>query len=105
MTSEKGSALKGKHVLPLDLDRELFNEICTLWATPCEHVSSGMCEQRRPRSASGSTQSDQAPEVIKLFFMLNSAEHEIISSNKYENANNSWHFHFISRENLMLSYV
>ena len=25
------------------------------------------------------------PEVIKLFFMLNSAEHEIISANKYEN--------------------
>ena len=33
------------------------------------------------------------PEVIKLFFMLNSAEHEIFSANKYENANNSWHFH------------
>ena len=27
------------------------------------------------------------------FFMLNSAEHEIFSSNKYENANNGWHFH------------
>ena len=27
------------------------------------------------------------------FFMLNSAEHEIFSANKYENANNSWHFH------------
>ena len=25
--------------------------------------------------------------------MLNSAEHEIFSANKYENANNSWHFH------------
>ena len=30
---------------------------------------------------------------IKLFFMLNSAEHEIFAANKYENANNSWHFH------------
>ena len=30
----------------------------------------------------------------KSFFMLNSAEHEIFSGNKYENANNSsWHFH------------
>ena len=30
---------------------------------------------------------------LKTFFMLNSAEHEIFSVNKYENANNSWHFH------------
>ena len=29
----------------------------------------------------------------KTFFMLNSAEYEIFSANKYENANNSWHFH------------
>ena len=28
------------------------------------------------------------PEVIKPFFMLNSAKHEIFSANKYENANN-----------------
>ena len=27
------------------------------------------------------------------FFMLNSAEHEIFSANKYENASNNWHFH------------
>ena len=33
------------------------------------------------------------PKVIKPFFMLNSAEHNIFSANKYENANNSWHFH------------
>ena len=32
-------------------------------------------------------------EVIKLYFMLNSAEHEISSANKYENADNSLHFH------------
>ena len=25
--------------------------------------------------------------------MLNSVEHEFFSVNKYENANNSWHFH------------
>ena len=33
------------------------------------------------------------PWGYKTFFMLNSAEHEIFSANKYENANNSWHFH------------
>ena len=57
------------------------------------------------------------PEVIKLFscsthlsmkfvlhinlkllilansFLLNIAGHEIFSANRYENANNSWHFH------------
>ena len=33
------------------------------------------------------------PEIIKRFFMLNSAEYEIFSAYKYENANNSWHFH------------
>ena len=31
--------------------------------------------------------------------MLNSAEHEIISANKYENANSSWHFHIYSQWN------
>ena len=31
------------------------------------------------------------PEVV-TFFMLNSADHEIFPANKYENANNSWHF-------------
>ena len=60
---------------------------------------------------------ESGPEVIKLFscsthlrmkfvllinrklltiansFLLNIAEHEIFSANKYENANNSWHFH------------
>ena len=43
--------------------------------------------------------SDQtAPNVIsphgfKTFFVLHSAEHEIFSANKYENANNCWYFH------------
>ena len=32
------------------------------------------------------------PGVIKLFFMLNSDEHEIFYANKYENASNSWHY-------------
>ena len=31
--------------------------------------------------------------------MLNSAEHEIFSANKYENANNSWHFHIYEQRN------
>ena len=39
------------------------------------------------------------------FFMLNSAELEIFSTNKYENANNIGIFIFISREMFMLSYV
>ena len=30
---------------------------------------------------------------VKNLFHVNSAEHEISSANKYENANNSWHFH------------
>ena len=34
----------------------------------------------------------KVPEVIKKIFMPDSAEHEIFSTNKYENANNSWHF-------------
>ena len=33
------------------------------------------------------------PRDYKTFIMLNSAEHETFSANKYENANNSWHFH------------
>ena len=31
------------------------------------------------------------PRGYKICFMLNSAEHEMFSANKYENAN-SWHF-------------
>ena len=31
--------------------------------------------------------------TIANSFMLNIAEHVISSANKYENANNSWHFH------------
>ena len=31
--------------------------------------------------------------IIPNVFLLNIAEHEIFSANKYENANNSWHFH------------
>ena len=32
--------------------------------------------------------------------MLNSAEHEIFSANKYENANNCWHFHIYKQSNV-----
>ena len=32
--------------------------------------------------------------------MLNSAEHEIFSANKYENANNNWHFHIYKPRNV-----
>ena len=35
------------------------------------------------------------PRGYKTFFMLNLAEYKIFSANKYENANNSWHFHII----------
>ena len=38
-------------------------------------------------------------------FLLNIAEHENFSANKYENANYFWHFHFISKENFMTSWV
>ena len=31
--------------------------------------------------------------TIANSFLLNIAEHEIFSANKYENANNSWRFH------------
>ena len=33
------------------------------------------------------------PRCYKTVFMLSSAEHEIFSAYKYENANSSWHFH------------
>ena len=79
-----------------------------MWASPCENVSSGICGKRRRRSGT---------EVIKLFscstqlsmkfvlllnlkllifansFLLNIAEHEHFSANKYENANYYWQFH------------
>ena len=38
-------------------------------------------------------------KVIKHFFWLSSAEHEIFSANKYENANNIWHFHIYLQTN------
>ena len=39
------------------------------------------------------------PWCYKTFFLLNIAEHEIFSANKYENTNNSWHFHIYLQRN------
>ena len=36
--------------------------------------------------------------TIAMFFLLNIAEHENFSVNKYENANNSWHFHIYKQK-------
>ena len=43
------------------------------------------------------------PEVIKLYFMFNSAEHEILNAYKYKNImklriNNCWHFNIYEQE-------
>ena len=49
------------------------------------------------------------PRGYKTFFMLNSAEHEIFSANKYENASYCWHyFHAqlcLARKNLQLLVI
>ena len=49
------------------------NKIVINWAGPCENMSSGKCEQRRPRSASVSAQSDhrlRCPLTETLLTML-----------------------------------
>ena len=33
------------------------------------------------------------PQGYVIVFMLNSAYHEMFSANKYENADNNWHFY------------
>ena len=38
---------------------QYFGKYCYIWAAPCENGSSGICGQRRPRSACASAQSDQ----------------------------------------------
>ena len=46
------------------------------------------------------------PQSYKTFFMLDSAEHEIFSGNKYENANFKLAFSYLLAEKIfMLSYV
>ena len=42
----------------LDFER-FYLLFITIWTAPCEHVSSGICGQRMPRSACASAQSDQ----------------------------------------------
>ena len=80
-------------------------------AVTSETVLSDMCSQRRYRLEfslntlwKGKVQSFFM-RTMKTFFMLNSAEHEIFSAKKYENANKVGIFIFISRELFMLSYV
>ena len=60
---------------------------------------------QRKGVARGNKHTETGPRGYKSFFMLNSAEHEnfsankyehaneIFSANKYENANDSWHVH------------
>ena len=38
------------------------------------------------------------PEVIKLFFMLNSTDHELVPAHKCLNANDCWHLNIYERE-------
>ena len=52
-------------------------------------------------NSTGDVRRRNSPPGYKTFFMLNSAEHEIFSANKYENGI----FIFISREIFILSYV
>ena len=45
---------------------------------------------------------DVRPRGYKTsLFKLNSAEPENFTANKYENANNSWHFHIYKHRNLL----
>ena len=45
-------------------------------------------------------------EVIKLFFVLTSDQHEIFSANKYENANkNDIFIYYLKRKNLQLLVI
>ena len=46
--------------------------------------------------------SDTKPRGYINFFMLNSAEDEIFSAYKYENANISWHFHILKPSKLQI---
>ena len=40
--------------------------------------------------------------TIANSFLLNIAEHENFSANKYENANYSWHFHILLTKNFSI---
>ena len=43
--------------------------------------------------------------TIANAFLLNIAEHEIFSDNKYENANYCWHFHIYFQEKKIICSV
>ena len=43
--------------------------------------------------------------TIANYFLLNIAEHEIFSANKYENANESWHFHIYWQRKLVSIFI
>ena len=60
-----------------------------------ERIVRTVCSNVLVKSSSLRNKNDQKnhAQLINLFLILNSAEHEIFSVNKYENANNSWHFH------------
>ena len=45
---------------------------------------------------------ERGPEVLKLFFMLNSTEHVIFPAHKCENASNCWHFNIYEQEKIVL---
>ena len=51
-------------------------------------------------SENGQFTKTPVPEVIKLFFVLSSAEHEKFSANKSENANNCYMFSYIYQERI-----
>ena len=68
---------------------ECFSEVETCWYTAtADHNIRFFCLDSVNTGSIGTW-----PRGYKTYFMLNSAEHEIFSANKYENANNSWHFH------------
>ena len=50
--SKMRATLKGKNLFPMKGRNRV------IWAVPCENVSSGICEQWRPRSACASAQAD-----------------------------------------------
>ena len=90
-----------------------FIFFCLLWAHLCDVI----CKQNRVELSWVNHKPLSGPEVVKLFscstqlsmkffmlinlklltiansFLLNIAEHENFSANKYENANYCWHFH------------
>ena len=62
-------------------------------ASPGIYTNNNICQEQPVKQQSRTTIHASWARGYKTFFMLNSAEHEIFSANKYENANNSWHFH------------